>query len=207
MGKRKEEAIKKDKDNVVNNMNEITLYLDGVAKQIAQQNKTKGEVMVEESLLRLEVRKLREILNAKADEVFSLEAKKIELNMAMEERSKELSVQRDLLRMQWRQAEEERSSATTELRERVRQVEMLKKRYEILMSQLSQPEGEDGDDDGPSGEHTQAYYIIKAAQRKEKLQKEGDDLDRKIKKAEKEVRELENTLRFMMDHNEDYRVQ
>ena len=37
--------------------------------------------------------------------------------------------------------------------------------------------------------------MIKAAQEKESLQREGDDLGAKIKKAEKEIRALENTLR------------
>lgn len=168
---------------------------------MVQQSKQKGECMVEESLLKLEVRKLREILNSRADEVFTMEAKKLQLNMALEERNKEISIQKDLYRIQLKQVQDERSSAAAELRDRVKKVENLKKRYEILMSQFSSPEGED---DGQ--EHTQAYFIIKAAQQKENLQKEGDELDIKIKKAEGEVRELENTLKFMSDHNDVYRA-
>jgi len=37
------------------------------------------------------------------------------------------------------------------------------------------------------------------------LQREGDDLDAKIKKAEKEIRALENTLRLLNARNETYR--
>lgn len=40
----------------------------------------------------------------------------------------------------------------------------------------------------------QAYYVIKAAQEREELQREGDALDARIQTAEKEVRGLEATL-------------
>jgi len=40
----------------------------------------------------------------------------------------------------------------------------------------------------------QAYYVIKAAQEREELQREGDILDGRIQTAEREVRGLEATL-------------
>ena len=158
--------------------------------------------MVEESVLKLELRKLREYLNSRADQVYSLESKKLQLSLALEERNKEISIQKDILRVQLKNAEEERSSAAAELRDRIRKVENMKKRYEILIAQFNSVDDEDGDE-----ERSQAYYIIKASQRKEELQREGDELDAKIKVAEKEIKELENTLNFMSDRNEHLRVQ
>jgi len=47
--------------------------------------------------------------------------------------------------------------------------------------------------------------LWQAAQEREELQRKGDDLDARIRKAEKEIRALENTLHLMNSRNESYR--
>ena len=66
-----------------------------------------------------------------------------------------------------------------ELHECISKVDKLRNRYEIITVSMS-PEGEE--------QHSQAYYVIKAAQEREELQRTGDNLDAKIRKAEKEIR-------------------
>lgn len=70
-------------------------------------------------------------------------------------------------------------------------------RYELLMVAMAPPEGEE--------EKSQAYYVIRAAQEKEDLQRHGDELDARIRKSEKEIQALENTLRVLNSRNETYR--
>lgn len=65
------------------------------------------------------------------------------------------------------------------------------------MVSMAPPEGEE--------EKSQAYFVIKAAQDKEELQREGDMLEAQIRKAEKEIRALDNTLKLMNDRNTTYR--
>jgi uncharacterized coiled-coil DUF342 family protein len=154
--------------------------------------------MVDENILRLELRRLRSFVHARSDEVLTLETRKLQLNLTLEERTKEIEIHKDMLRVQLKNAEEERHSANSELRDRVGKVEKLKRRYEILMTQFAPEDGEE--------DHSQAYYVIKASQKREELQREGDELDANIRKAEKEIKALENTLRLMNDRNEQYRA-
>ncbi|KAJ3023472.1 Coiled-coil domain-containing protein 39 [Thoreauomyces humboldtii] len=207
---RKLEILEKDKATVKNSIDELTLHNDSAAKQLVQKVREKEDLMVEENILRLELRKLRGFLNARADEVFSLENRQVHLHLALEERSKEIEIHKDMLRLQLKSAEEERYSASAELRDRVSKVEKLKRRYEIVMTSFAgEHGGDDGGEVGEGGEkieHSQAYYVIRAAQHREELQREGDELDSHIRKAEKEIKALENTLKMMNDRNEEYRL-
>jgi UDP-glucose:O-linked fucose beta-1,3-glucosyltransferase len=160
--------------------------------------KEKENLLVEENILRLELQRLRSFVHARSDEVLTLETRKLEYNLALEEREKEIEIHKNMLRIQIKNAEAERHSATAELRDRVGKVEKLKSRYEILMTQFAPEEGEE--------EHSQAYYVIQAGQKREELQQRGDHLDANIRKAEKEIKALENTLKLLNNRNEQYRT-
>jgi hypothetical protein len=151
--------------------------------------------------MKLEIKKLRDIVNVEADRVYGLENRKSQLEMSMEEREKEIQVHKDILSSEYKAAEEERHKVAVELQFRKSKVKNLRIKYEGLVQKNSSSSGEV---DAP-GEHSQAYYVIKAAQEKEELQRYGDELDGKIRKSEKELKALINTLDHLKLRNKNYR--
>ncbi|KAI8772472.1 coiled-coil domain-containing protein 39 [Biomphalaria glabrata] len=191
------DATKVEKEDLAVKIVELNLFNDNSEGELKKVTKNKQNSMVEENLLKLEIKKLRDILNSRADDVLSLEKRKLQLDTAMKERHEEIKIHKEMLTAQIKVTDEERQQISAELHERISKIDKLKKRYEILMVSMSAPDGED--------EKSQAFYVIKAAQEKEELQREGDNLDAKIRKAEKEIRALENTLKLMNGRNEQYR--
>jgi coiled-coil domain-containing protein 39 len=103
----------------------------------------------------------------------------------METRKQEIQVHKDALRAQSRLLSEEIHERTKDLGDRLERIDKLKHKYGVIMMQIN-PEGEE--------ERSQAYYIIKAAQQKEELQKERDALQREIDKTEDDNRKLDASL-------------
>lgn len=185
------------KADLTSKIEEITLYNENSERELRNLIKSKQDKMVDENIMKLEVKRLRDTLNDRSSQVLTQEKRKLQLETAMKERMGEIAIHKDMLRAQFKAADEERQQISAELHERISKIDKLHKRYEILMVSMAPPEGEE--------ERSQAYYVIKAAQDKEELQREGDDLDARIRKAEKEIRALENTLKLMNGRNEQYR--
>merc|ERR1712232_1384615 len=84
-----------------------------------------------------------------------------------------------------------------ELAERKQKIYNLKMKYENVMNKVKKEDGEE--------QRSQAYYVLKAAQEKEEMQRKGDELDDKIRRAEREIRALENTLGHLLTRNRKYK--
>ena len=88
------------------------------------------------------------------------------------------AVNRDGLRAELKLVREDVHRITLELRERQTKVEKLQNKFETINSKHR------GSGDADDGEpKSQAYYVIKAAQEREELQREGDALDAKIRQV------------------------
>merc|ERR1719359_2170280 len=158
--------------------------------------KEKEEILVHHDVMKLEVNRLRNKLQNKTEQVFALENRKHQLSLSMQEREKEVEVHLDVLRAQYRVAEEERHCRALELAERKQKIYTLKMKYEATVAKTKKADDAD---------HSQAYYVLQAAQVKEELQRKGDELDAKIRKAEREIRALENTLAHLLARNQKYK--
>ncbi|XP_036301347.1 coiled-coil domain-containing protein 39 [Pipistrellus kuhlii] len=186
-----------EKQSLLTKINELNLFNERSEKELSKARALKQNLMIEDNILKLEAKRARELLHSKAEEVLSLEKRKQQLQTTMEERTEEIKVHKTMLASQIRYVDQERQTISADFHERLSKIDKLKNRYEILTVVMLPPEGEE--------ERTQAYYVIKAAQEKEELQKEGDTLDAKINKAEKEIYALENTLQVLHSCNNNFK--
>jgi chromosome segregation ATPase len=191
------EQGQKEKASLDEKIDDINLHIDTTQRELRRVVAAKEDQMVDENIVKLEVKRLRDTLFSHAGEVHSLEWRKLELQTAMTERNREVGQHKAMLRAQCKALEAERQATSSEVHERISKIDKLRKRYEIITVAMMPPEGEE--------EHSQAYYVIKAAQEREELQRKGDDYDSKIRKAEKEIRAMENTIQVMNGKNERFR--
>merc|ERR1712048_611509 len=190
-------GVKKDTEGMKGTMEELELQNTIVNRTVQSIVKDKEEALMQHDILRLEVKRLKQQLNSKSESLYSLENRKQQLRISMEEREKEIEVHTEVLRTQLRGAEDERHKAAIELAERKQKIYTLKSKYENVANKVKKEDGEE--------QHSQAHYMIKAAQEKEELQRKGDELDDKIRRAEREIRSLENTLGHLVTRNQKYK--
>ena len=172
---------------------ELKLENGSADRQLRKRTEEREETMVQHDVMRLEIKRLRDALTRKADEVFSLENRRQQLQLSMEERKAEIRVHQEVQRAQLRAAEEERHKAAVELGQRKQQVAVRRSKYESLAGE------------GKVGESSQAYFVIQMAQRREELQRTGDELDHEIRILEREIRALHNTLQHLTERNTAFR--
>ncbi|MXQ84879.1 hypothetical protein E5288_WYG021541 [Bos mutus] len=201
--KKSNSKYRDEKQSLMTKINELTLFNDRSEKELTKAKALKQDLMIEDNLLKLEVKRTRELLHSKAEEVLSLEKRKQQLHTAMEERTEEIKVHKTMLASQIRYVDQERQNISAEFHERLSKIDKLKNRYEILTTFFCpRPHP-------PAMINTFNQSILfcfkQAAQEKEELQREGDSLDAKINKAEKEIYALGNTLQVLNSCNNNYK--
>ena len=197
--KRQLDDLNAEKGTADDRAHALQLENDVVARTLRNTIKGKEEAIVQHDLLRLEVKKLRDRLNERADEVHGLENRKFQLSKTMEERAVEVRAQTEVLRADHKMAQEEVHAVVMELRDREMKANTIQKKYDLLVDKMKAEMG------GADERKSPAYYVVLRAQEREELQKEGDLLDGKIQKAEKEIRALENTLAKLNAKNDKLR--
>jgi len=201
--RRQHSELTKDSTQLRNKINELQLESDTVMRSVKAVVREKEDKAVAHDVMRLEVKKLKDLLSLRADEVHGLENRQFQMKMSLEERKHQTEVHAEILRAHLKTVQEDLHRATLELRERELRTQKLQSKYEVMVGKRN---NRGGDEDEEEGEKSQAYFVIKAAQERETLQRTGDDLDTKIRKAEKEVRALEATLAKLSDKNTLYRT-
>jgi len=193
-------GIEEERKKLGSNIEELTLENDMFALDLNKVVKSKEETLVQHDIMKLEIKNIRDNLMRATYRVYNLENRKHQLEMSMQEREKEIGVHKDVLKAEHKAAEEERHKIAVELSERLNKVKNLKIKYEALVQKKQSSDGIEDIND-----HSQAYYVIKAAQEREELQRKGDELNAKIIQSEKELKALDNTLTHLKDRNSNFR--
>ncbi|NWH81640.1 CCD39 protein, partial [Piaya cayana] len=194
--KRAMDKTGEEKSGVMIRINELNIFNERSDQELKKAKAIKQDMVVEDNILKLELNRLQDTLCTNTEKVLTLEKQKLKLEKAIAERTEEIKIHKAMLDSQIRLVDQERQRLSIEIQERLSQIDKLTCRYEILTIAMMPPEGEE--------EKTLTYYVIKAAQEKEELHHESDNLDAKICKAEKEIVALENTVCILNNCNNNY---
>ena len=85
-------------------------------------------LMVEDNVIKLELKRVRDAVYRSADGVVGLEKEKIQMETAMKERREEIRIHVEMIRQQMKASDTERRSISNELHERVERIDKLKTR-------------------------------------------------------------------------------
>ncbi|CAH8532773.1 unnamed protein product [Schistosoma rodhaini] len=181
-----------------NQLDNNELQMEIMLKEKDKESSNLKKLLVEKNLKKLEFNKLTKIYEQYTNKRYDLQKTSYELNSTIKERTEQINLHQTMLNKQIKIYTTENSQLNIEIQERKSKVDKLIKRYEIITALMAPPEGEET--------RNQAYYIIRAAQDKELLQRKGDTLDNEIHILEQEIIALENTLALMNGCNTVYRM-
>lgn len=192
---RKKDKLEKVQQDLDIRLTELRLDQDSLDKSTAKARTQKESTLVQINMLRLQVQKLSDQVNMKCDELISLENRRQQLQLSMEERICEIDSHLGALRVQLKTEEEARHQSTIELQERKRRADTLAAKYQVMMGKYK-VEGE---------EVTQTYHVIKFAQEREEINRRGDELEEEVKQAIQELRALEKAMNSLNGQNSQFR--
>jgi chromosome segregation ATPase len=128
--------MSEDKTDIENRLQELNLENDSVSRALKASVRKKEEAVVQHDLMRLEVKKLKENLNTRADQVFGLENRKFQLQKSLEQRMQEIAIQRAALVADLKLADDDRHRLVIENKERELKVQTLQTRYPTVLFSL-----------------------------------------------------------------------
>jgi chromosome segregation ATPase len=193
---RRKNSLEATKNDLGVKLNELHLDQDSLDKSTVKARSLKEQVLVQLNMLRLQVEKLSEQVATKSDELVSLENRRQQLQLSMEERLLEIDAHLTALRTQLKTEEEARHIAAVEVQERKRRADTLQSKYEVTMGKYKI----DGE------EVSQTYHVIKFAQEREEVSQKGDELEQQVKQAVRELRAIEREMQKLNGQNADFRA-
>ncbi|EDW95694.1 uncharacterized protein Dyak_GE25332 [Drosophila yakuba] len=190
-------ADEKELEMVRFKIKEAQVYCEGTVKRLRQIRYENSELIVDLNMVKMRCSDLEVGIGGCEQGTYDLEQHRLAFRRAIKDRNVELRSQEDVLLLKKKHLNEELSTLRADLGERKKQIEAMKARFELTAQLLGKNE------DGSIMTSTQLKVV--SAQERQMLADEGDALNKKVLKAEKEVVALENTLRQFDKSNDNYR--
>ncbi|VDD80785.1 unnamed protein product [Mesocestoides corti] len=180
-----------------------TSEMDGLKVNLANTERSlegaircRNELLVFYNLSRYQLRRAEARYKMTEEITLNAEIQARTISALTRELEEEASARNYHIEMEMRQTNLDRSRVKSDLAKRQCRLEQLKSRYDIEISIISA----DGDI-----EAAPTQVIVKSLEEHSELKAKGDELDRVVKKAEEELRALENTVLVMNSLNESAR--
>lgn len=195
-----EKRIKKlqeDEKKYVTLIEKINLENDMTTQDVNNVIKKKEALLVQNNIMKLEIQKIQNKVLQSHNSALQLENQKSQLELSMTEKEKEIQVHYETLKAEQKFLEQEKHKVAVELAERNNKMKNLEIKYKSLI------QSQQGNVN--INEHSQAYYIIKAAQQREEYERKNDEFQAQINKADMELKSLNNTLAHLKSRNGKFR--
>ena len=177
---------------------ETELEINSCETTLDSITKRKEETMISHDVVRLDIRSLCSTLRSRVEEVYALEERRDTLKASRLEKKDDTRAETDAKKAEIRTLDDERHKCVVALNDKKVTLTNLKNRHDNL-SGLRQ--SEDGEDQvGP------VHALVATAQRRAELQREGDELDKTIRQAEKESVAMAKTLQELKHRNTKHRL-
>ena len=193
---RRKETAEKSKADLESKLNELRIDQVSLDKSTVKARSQKEAVLVQINMLRLQVEKLNDQVAMKDNELISLENRRQQLQLSMQERVLEIDAHLSMLKTELKTEEEARHMAIVELTERKKRAETLESKYHVTMGKYN-TEGDDNE--------SQAVHVIKFTQEREEISRKGDELQAQVQTAVKELRALERAMNKLNGQNTKFR--
>ncbi|XP_059621128.1 coiled-coil domain-containing protein 39 [Phlebotomus argentipes] len=184
-------------ERLASRLKETQLRCESGEKSIRHVTVANQEKLVEQSILKMKVQQFERQLENQSERRFNFERHRLGLEAAINQRFLDIEAHKKLLWAKKKHFSDERQHLRAEVGDRSVKIETLKKRYQLIEDVLRRNE------DGSA--MTPIQIRIRAAQEKQILLKEGNELNAKVLKAEADIKAMENTVRLVNLANENYK--
>ncbi|VDO14800.1 unnamed protein product [Rodentolepis nana] len=179
-------------------MDNVNLYITTASRSLEAAIRDRNDLLVFFNLCRYQLRRAEEQCRLWKECSLSAEVRSKTIAALTRELEEESSARVFKVEAKMRTIGQDISRIKTDLARRQRRVDQLMARYDIETSKIS------GDEE-IGFEQAHINLIVKSLVEHTELQAKGDELDQEVKKAEEELKALENTLLVMTTLNENAR--